>query len=54
MQRRSVSFNDDVEDEENRKNDVEGKNDAETRRKERRRGEAKAAIEVRTVSLNKA
>lgn len=47
MQRRSVSFNDDVEDEEIRKNDVEGRNDAETRRKERRRGEAKAAIEVR-------
>ena len=50
MQRRSVSFNDDVENEESRKNDVEGKNDAETRRKERRRGEAKAAIEVRTQS----
>jgi len=49
MQRRSVSFNDDVEDE---KNDKEGKIDAETRRKERRRGEAKAAIEVRTLQFH--
>lgn len=46
LQGRSVSFNDDVRVEENGKNEVENENDAEIRRKERRRGEAKAAIEV--------
>jgi len=46
LQGRSVSFNDDVQVEENGKNEVENENDAEIRRKERRRGEAKAAIEV--------
>ncbi|KAF5352818.1 hypothetical protein D9756_006142 [Leucocoprinus leucothites] len=50
VQRRSVSFDDDVGYEEGKKGKVDGsEDDAEARRKERRRSEAKAAIELGNV-----